>query len=135
GIELFANSEVTKWWSIRGGYTFLRKELVVKPNSKDLNKATAESNDPEHQIMLQSTVNLPYHFQLGTVARYVDRLPKPVVPYYIGLDVRLAWELGKFLELSVVGQNILYKQHTEFIASTPRREIAQSVYGKISCRF
>ncbi|HET7818385.1 MAG TPA: TonB-dependent receptor, partial [Bacteroidia bacterium] len=101
GIELFSNTELTKWWSLRYGYTFLRKELEVKPNSKDLNKATAESNDPEHQIMLQSTVDLPYHFQLGTVVRYVDKLPKPAVPYYIGLDVRLSWELGKFLELSV----------------------------------
>lgn len=135
GAELSFNSQLTKWWSIRGGYTFLRKDLVVKYTSKDLNGASAESNDPEHQFLLQSNVKLPYNFEFGTVARYVDKLPKPVVPYYVGLDLRLSWKLGKVLELSVVGQNLLYERHREFKASTPLREIQRSIYGKITCSF
>lgn len=135
GAELSFNSQLTKWWSIRGGYTFLRKDLVVKYTSKDLNGASAESNDPEHQFLLQSNVKLPYNFEFGTVARYVDKLPRPVVPYYVGLDLRLSWKLGKVLELSVVGQNLLYERHREFKASTPLREIQRSIYGKITCSF
>jgi iron complex outermembrane receptor protein len=135
GAELSFNSQLTNWWSIRGGYTFLKKELVVKPNSKDANKGSAESNDPQHQFLFQSNIKLPYGLQLGTVARYVDQLPKPEVPHYIGLDVRLEWKVNKILDLSVVAQNLVYKTHTEYIASTPPRELQRSIYGRITCRF
>ena len=135
GAELSANAQVTNWWSLRGGYTFLRKNLWVKPGSKDLNKATAESDDPEHQFLVQSNMQLPYHFQFGAVVRYVAELPKPVVAAYTGVDVKLGWTFHKFLELSVVGQNLLYNQTREFQASTPIREIQRSIYGKIACRF
>lgn len=135
GAELSLSSQLTSWWNIRAGYTFLMKDLVVKYSSKDLNGASAESNDPQHQAILQSNIKLPYHFEFGTVVRFVDKLPKPKVPYYVGLDLRLGWKLGKVLELSVVGQNLLYEQHREFIASSPVREIERSIYGKITCLF
>lgn len=135
GVELALAYQPTNWWNLRGGYTFLKKELVVKPTSKDLNKASVESNDPMHQFLIQSTVNLPGNFQFGTVMRYVDALPKPKVPSYMGLDLRLAWKLDKVLELSVVGQNLLYDRHREFIASSRIREIERSIYGKITCHF
>lgn len=137
GVEVSANAQVTTWWSLRGGYTFLRKNLWDKEGSKDLNNATAESDDPMHQFLIQSNMQLPKHFQFGTVLRYVGELPKPVVKAYTGLDLKLSWNY-KFLELSVIGQNLLYGQHREFNASTnpPRiREIQRSVYGRIACRF
>jgi iron complex outermembrane receptor protein len=135
GVELAINSQPLSWLNIRGGYTFLKKDLRVKPGSKDLNKASAESNDPENQFLLQAAADLPLHFQFGAVVRYVDKLQKPLVPEYTALDLRLSWKFKKFLELSVVGQNLLNEQHLEFKASTPPREIQRSVYGKIICRF
>lgn len=135
GVELAINSQPLSWLNIRGGYTFLKKDLRVKPGSKDLNKASAESNDPENQFLLQAAADLPLHFQFGAVVRYVDKLQKPLVPEYTTLDLRLSWKFKKFLELSVVGQNLLNEQHLEFKASTPPREIQRSVYGKIICRF
>jgi len=134
GVELSANVQVTSWWNLRGGYTFLKENLWAKEGSQDLNKATAESDDPQHQFLIQSNIQLPKHFQFGTVVRYVAELPKPVVKAYTGLDLKLGWNY-KFLELSVVGQNLLYGQHREFQASTPIREIQRSVYGRIACRF
>lgn len=135
GAELSLTSQLTGWWNLRGGYTLFGKSLRVKPGSQDQNKASAESNDPMHQLLLQSTFDLPYHLQFGFVARYVDELPKPEVPEYLGLDLRLAWKVAKVVELSVVGQNLVYGRHREFIASTPIRELQRSVYGKISCSF
>jgi len=134
GVEVSANAQVTSWWNLRGGYTYLRKNLWDKEGSKDLNHATAESDDPAHQFLIQSNIKLPYNFQFGTVVRYVGELPKPVVKAYTGLDLKLGWNY-KNLELSVVGQNLLYGQHREFQASTPIREIQRSVYGRIACRF
>ncbi len=134
GLELSATHQVTERWKLRGGYSFLKKELSVKPGSRDLNGGTAESNDPVHQFLIQSTVGLPAGLELGTVIRYVDKLPDPFVSSYTGLDVRIGWKFLKVLELSVVGQNLLDKRHIEFIPSNGPREIERSIYGKIICR-
>ena len=136
GLELAATSQLTSWWKVKGGYTLLRKDLSVKPGSKDLNNGSAESDDPENQFQVQSDISLNSHIELGTVIRYVDKLPKPYVPNYFGLDMRIAWKLNKVLELSVTGQNLLCKQHPEFVPSSPSpRQIQRSVYGQITCRF
>ncbi len=135
GVELSATHQLTEWWYLRSGYTFLKKELSLKPGSRDLNEASVESNDPEHQLLVQSSITLPGRIEFGTVIRYIDKLPKPAVADYTGLDLRIAWGITKNIELSVVGQNILDKQHLEFIPSSPApREIERSIYGKIVCR-
>lgn len=135
GCELSLTSKVATWWQLRGSYTIFAKDLKVKPGSKDLNNASAESNDPKNQFLIQSTIDLPYNISFGTFFRYVDELPKPIVPHYFGLDLRLSWKVHEMLEVSVVGQNLLYDTHKEFIASSRPREIERSVYGKIICRF
>ncbi len=133
GVELSVTAQLTDWWNIKGGYTFLKKDLSVKEGSKDTNEGTAESDDPENQLVVQSRIKLPARIELGTILRYVDHLPKPFVPHYFGLDVRIGWKLNKSLELNVVGQNLLNKQHSEFIASSPTaREIQRNIYGKIT---
>lgn len=136
GIELSVINQVADWWTVKGGYTFLKKDLSVKPTSKDANNGTAESDDPQHQFVIQSNIKLPARFELGTIVRYVDQLPKPYVPSYFGLDVRVGWKLSKSIELNLVAQNLLDKHHPEFVPSSPSpREIERSIYGKISCRF
>lgn len=136
GIELSATQQLTDWWNIRGGYTFLKKQLSVKSGNKDMNGARSESNDPENQFLLQSSIELPVGLQLGTVIRYVSKLPQPHVADYTGLDFRIGWKLNKIVELSIVGQNLLDDHHTEYIPSSPSpREIERSIYGKLICRF
>ena len=136
GVELSVSNQPTDWWTLKGGYTFLKKHLSVKPGSLDANHGTAESDDPQHQLIIQSKIKLPAHFELGTVVRYIDQLPKPYVPSYLGLDVRVGWKLNKAIELNLVAQNLLDKRHPEFVPSSPSsREIERSIYSKISCRF
>ena len=135
GIELAFMNQLTSWWSLKGGYTFLKKHLWLKADSKDANDATAESDDPQHQLVIQSNIKLPARFELGTVIRYVDKLPEPYVPSYFGLDMRIGWMLSKTIELNLVAQNLLDKHHPEFIPASPSpREIERSIYGKISFR-
>jgi len=135
GFELAATYQITPSWNLRGGYTFLKKDLKVKPESRDINAGSAESNDPQNQFVVQSSVEVLKWLELGTLIRYVDRLPKPAVPSYTRLDLRIAFKLGKSFELNVVGQNLLDKQHYEFIPSSPApRQIERSIYGKLICR-
>ena len=132
GVELSTLYQLTNWWRLKGGYTFLKKHLSIKASSKDLNGGRAESNDPQNQFLIQSMTDLPAHLELGIVVRYVDVLHKPNVPSYVGLDVQLEWKMNKFITLSVAGQNLLDNRHPEFVPSSPSpREIERSFYGKI----
>lgn len=135
GVELSALWQAADKWRLRGGCTLFRKDLEVKPGSGDLNSGSAESDDPEQQCLLQSMLDLPAGFKLDGVLRYVDALPAPHVPSYVGLDVRLAWAPTPVLELSVVGQNLLKGRHLEFQPSSPSpREVERRVYGKVTWR-
>lgn len=135
GIEFAGNWQATDWWRLRGGYTFLKKKLEIKEGSNDLNGATAESNDHENQILLQSFFDIGNQVEAGIMFRHISKLPQPPVPSYSGLDLRVAWKMTDFLELSVTGQNLLDDRHPEFIPSSPSaRTMVRSVYGQITCR-
>lgn len=136
GFEVSTTYQATSWWNLRGGYTFLKKDMALELGSMDLNGATAESNDPANQFLIQSTIDLPYRFSLGTVLRYVDKLPKPYVSKYFGLDVNLGIHLSKAIELNMVGQNLTVRRHTEFIPASPSpRQIQRNVYGKLTFKY
>lgn len=135
GLELASTFQVSDWWQVKSGYTFLEKDLKVKPSSADLNGGSAESNDPAHQVLVQSNMDLTGGLELGAVARYVSTLPAPEVSEYFGLDIRVGWKVDDFWELSLVGQNLLDDQHTEFIPESPSpRKIPRSFYGKVIYR-
>jgi iron complex outermembrane receptor protein len=136
GLEAAFGAGLTDWWHLRGGYTALKKHLHLKPGSADVNQATAESNDPEHQVLAQSTMDLPGHVALGVVCRYVSALPEPRVDNYIEMDVRIGWQPVESLELAIVGQNLLDHRHPEFVPDSPSpREIERSVYGSLAFRW
>lgn len=135
GLELAAIYQASDRWRLRGGYTFMKKDLQLKPGSHDLNDASVESDDPRNQLLIQSMLDLPGDLQLDAVVRYVDALPDPHVPAYVSLDLRLAWNPTEHLELSLVGQNLLDERHAEFIPASPApRAIERSVYGQIAWR-
>jgi iron complex outermembrane receptor protein len=135
GVELSGNYQVTDCWRLRGGYTFLHKNVTRKEGSLDLNRGRAEGNDPSHQVVIQSLLDLPYGFQLDGTARYVAELPDPEVPDYFTFDLRLAWRYKNNLELSIVGQNLWDNRHGEFGPPETRQQIPRSVYGKVSLQF
>jgi iron complex outermembrane recepter protein len=135
GIEFSGNYQVTKWWRLRGGYTYFEKN-IWSTHSKVLPVSAAfEGVDPKNIGMFQSIMNLPKGFQLDLVGRYTDVLPAvtsniPRVSPYFTFDARIGWQF-KFLELSVVGQNLMSEQHTEAGPS----KISRNIYGRFTCRF
>ena len=135
GAELGAAYQVSERWRLRGGYSFLKKELSLDPGSADINGGTAEGNDPEHQFLIQSSADLPGRLALDVVVRFVDALPNPPAPSHADLDLRLALKATEQLELAVVGQNLLYGQHAEFNAGSPTsHEVQRGVYGRVTWR-
>lgn len=136
GVELSLAWQATDWWRLRGGYTYFRKDIDLG-RSGDINRGRSEGNDPHHQFLIQSMINLPANVELDSVMRYVDNLNQrgPLVPSYVSLDLRLGWRPVPNWEFAVVGQNLLDKRHAEFGAPATRQEIPRSVYGKVTWKF
>ena len=133
GVELSGNYQPFERWRLRGGYTYFHKDLWNKPGhsfSED-NIATL-GNDPEHQFVLQSMLDLPHRFQFDLTARYIDSLPRPELASYFTFDARLGWQYDEHIELAVVGQNLWQEHHLE---SPIGEEIPRSVFGTVTVRW
>jgi iron complex outermembrane recepter protein len=128
GFELADTYQPASWWRLRGGYTYFHKKLSDKPGHHF--DSSSLGNDPSHQVLLQSILDLPAHTQFDGVIRYTSRLPAPPLPGQSSLNLRFAWQVRHW-ELSIVGQNLTDDRHSEF----GLEEISRSVYGKVTTRF
>ncbi|MBA4055200.1 MAG: hypothetical protein C0490_10845 [Marivirga sp.] len=137
GVEFSGTIQAMETWRLRLGYTYFDKKISTTSDLVIPAYSNLEGVDPRNRVMFQSIVDLPLGLQFDITGRYVDELkPIPTVPItpstpaYFAFDVRVAKQF-EHLELSVVGQNLIEKEHVETgIYSIPR-----SVYAKISCRF
>ncbi len=143
GLELSGSWQVLNWWRLHAGYDLLRESIHVKPGRTDATGATNETADPQQQLALRSSMDLPHAVTLDAALRWVDSVyinngptGGPVigtVPSYFGLDSRLAWHVNARLEVSVAGQSLLHARHIEYGFPSPQREqIERSVFGKIT---
>jgi iron complex outermembrane receptor protein len=136
GVELSVKFEPTSWWRVSGNYSYLRRRLQPQPASRDPNRGTLEGNDAPRLFSLWSSMDFPRRTSLDLILRHVGALPQPFVPSYTELDVRFGWRPTDSVEISLVGQNLLDRQHLEFGTASPATaEIERSFYGKVTWRF
>jgi iron complex outermembrane receptor protein len=130
GAEGWASWQILSAWRLNGGFTTLRKDLRLKPDSTDLQgpRNPALSNDPDEQWMLRSSLTPWSSHDLDLTARHVGELPNPIVPAYTAVDARYAWRVRPDLELSLLGQNLFDRRHGEFGAAAVRFEFHRSVF-------
>lgn len=132
GGELTADYHPVAGWRLRLGYTQMHLDLRNKLGST----APAPTyTDPEHQFVLRSGWDLPGQVELDVTYRYVSRLLDARVPAYDEVDARLGWNPTPFVELSLVGHNLLQSRHAEFGSPDPRQQSARSLFGKIVWRY
>jgi iron complex outermembrane receptor protein len=139
GVELSGEYQALEHWRVRGGYTYLNKNLTSTNDLLVPASSAVEANDPSNQVVIQSILDITDQLQFDLVTRYVSSLPAvtlsvpglsiPRVPGYYGLDLRLAWHY-EGLEFSVVGQNLIGGQHREM----GMNEIPRAVYGRVTWR-
>ena len=132
GAELTADWRATDAWRLRAGYSQLHLRLHNVPGST---AAAPTDTDPEHQLSLRSSLDLPGHVEFDATYRLVARLGSVRLPAYDELGVRVGWSPRPALELSLVGQNLLHDRHGEFNAAATRQLIERSIYGKATWRF
>jgi iron complex outermembrane receptor protein len=137
GTEIAPNWKITRWWQVRGSYSFLHMDLKDKPGFTDVGNLLSSylGSSPSSLVGFQSLFNLPKHFELDATYRYSSALPAQLVSSYSTADLRLGWHFGEGLDFSVVGQNLLQPSHKEFGGDPgPLVGIKRSVYGKITWR-
>jgi iron complex outermembrane receptor protein len=138
GTELFATWDVTGRWRVSTGYSWLRMSIVRDPSSHDSTIEQTTGESPEHQYQVRSWLKLHKNLDWDSTLIYVSALPHLAIPGYFRLDSRLGWRLGEFVEIGIVGQNLLSPRHLEFLdthAFILNSEVERSVLGKITWRF
>lgn len=132
GAELTGSYQLADWARLQAGYTEMRIRIRPKPGSTDESFGRAESHDPDRQLLLHLSLNLPGQVELNSGFRYLARTSSYEVPAYAELNMRLAWHPSARLEVAIVGQNLLHDHHPEFGAVATRQEIERSLFGKVS---
>lgn len=134
GAEFFANWNITGRFRISPGYSYFH--MNADGDSSTL--ATPTGVSPNHQFQVRSLLDLPRNLEWDNTVGYVSKLADGNIPAYTRVDSRLGWRVGEFVELSVVGQNLLTARHAEFSDTTYPLDhtlVERSVFGKVTWRF
>jgi iron complex outermembrane receptor protein len=137
GIEIAPVWKPLPWWRVQGSYSYLKMELRRRAGSIDSTTvASTEGASPNHQVVIQSFLNLPRKLEFDQTVRYVSALPAQQVGSYWTADARFSWRATPKLEFSVVGQNLIQPRHPEFGGDPgPLVQVKRSAYGKITFRW
>jgi iron complex outermembrane receptor protein len=133
GGEIAPEWKPASFWRLRGSYSYLHMALRKGPGSLDVGTAPiTDGSSPQHQVLLQSSFDLPKRFTLDLDYRYVSALPGIAIPAYSTGDARLAWSFRRRWEVSFNGRNLLQPEHVEFASGPgPNVGIRRNVYGKL----
>ncbi len=138
GLEVSALWVVDPDWRLRFGYNYQKLKIRAKSGSTDTSIVGLDRNDPHHQFLLNSSMDLRDNWTLDGTLRFVGGLPDQNVDSYTELDLRLGWQYRPNIEFALVGRNLLHSSHVEFGSGTGNTdpvEIERSVMGTVTWRF
>jgi iron complex outermembrane receptor protein len=118
GVEVTGDFRPVPWWRWTANYSWLRVQMTRDPGSADISQERRyEGLSPQHQVQVQSSVDLPRRVMVDWFFRYASELPAGPVPAYATSTVRAAWQPHPRLELAIVGQNLHEARHREWPTS------------------
>jgi iron complex outermembrane receptor protein len=137
GLEWSGNWRPTDKWQFKAAWSWLKMDIRRDVGSNDTSIGTEVGRSPQNQFQFHALHSPADNVDLGTSLYYVDSLPSLNVPSYARLDARIGWRIGRGLELSLTGRNLLDPSHPEFVnASGPRTgEVPRSIFGAATWRF
>ena len=124
GIEVSFDYPVTNWWRLKANYAY---------------QGSDQNNTPKHKFNLSSSFTFKNGILLDIKTYYVDDTDwgDTDIDGYTRLDVRIAKKFfnGK-VELSVVGQNVSDKYHSEsVVVGDTANRVERTVYGQATLWF
>jgi iron complex outermembrane receptor protein len=130
GVEGWGSWRLMPAWRLAGGFVLLREHFDRKEGSRDVGGPSQIANDPRQTAQLRSSWDVTPKIEFDVAARYVGRLPDPVVPAYTVVDARLGWRVIPDLELSLVVQNAFDRKYSEFGTVAARAEFDRAFFVK-----
>jgi len=127
GVEAWIGQQVTPWWRLRGGATWLHRDFRVRPGGSDVGGAASLGHDPSYTLSLRSEVTLPGGFTFDAGLRAVDALENPHIPAYVEADARLGVTVAEGVDLYVTGDNLLHARHFESNDPSRTQSIERSI--------
>lgn len=128
GVEAWSQCEVADWWRINAGGMLLREGLELQAGSTDP-VGTANPNlrnDPKHQWIAHSSLDLPLQMEFDVFLRGVGELSHPVVDAHTAVDARVGYLPADGLEISLIARNLFDERHVEFGAAPSRSALERS---------
>jgi iron complex outermembrane receptor protein len=128
GGEFAAEWHPRAWWKVQTSYSYLRVKGTHSGDALgDVQVTAFENSAPRHQVSLLNNFSLSHDLNLNVRLRYnsetghytLNSQQLTRLAAYTGLDMRLAWQVNRNIELSVQGRNLLKDRHTEFINIFP----------------
>lgn len=139
GVELSFDYQAKEWWRLVLTYTYFKLNISRTTKGRDEFAEFMEGTFPEHQFNIRSQIDLTDEIEFDSTLRYVDSLRSINIEDYFALDLRLAWQVCRDLELSLVAQNLTDEKHEEFHANDfVRGDVAaidRGLYLKANWRF
>ncbi|HEX4273836.1 MAG TPA: TonB-dependent receptor [Bryobacteraceae bacterium] len=142
GVEFSAHWDVTRWWRISPGYSFLEMNVSETSSSRDTGFPATPGDSPKHQAQVRSNIKLPRGVEWDTSVFYVGTLAggstaSGVVPAWTRVDTRFGWRVNDKTEISLTGQNLLTPRHIEFLDGLQviPMETARAVVARVTWRF
>jgi iron complex outermembrane recepter protein len=114
GVEIAPEWRPTESWRLRGSYSYLHMKVYPSPHSGDVGTAPGiQGSSPQHQVSVQSGLDLPKSLQLDLDYRYVSALPGQRVAAYSTGDARIGWRFAREFDLSLIGTSLFQPWHVE----------------------
>lgn len=147
GGEFAFEWHARSWWKVQTSYSHVRvKGVYTNDDAGNSVLRNAENSTPRHQIMVnnhflvapQWSLNLQLRYSSHTTYYPLGTPETAVVPSYTGLNARLAWQVNRQTELSIMGRNLLKDRHAEFISTLPYTrayDMRRSVLAQAVVRF
>ena len=136
GVEIAADWHPLESWRLQAAYTYLYDHISDPQGA--MREDGYLGKTPRHSASLRSSWNLARNWQFDGWLRRTGHLEGGAVPGYNELDLRLAWRPVRDLELALVGQNLLHRQHLEWIGDyvpTPQLAVERAWYIKAKLAF
>ena len=137
GAEMWAQWQAARNWRLIGGLVVQDMEYGVDPGSIDpgVLVTSLAGSDPNYYWSLRSLWNITPRHELDIMLRGSGALSQPEVESYVSMDLRLGWKVSRELELSLLGQNLIGHEHTEFISMLDEDLFDRRLFAKVTWRF
>lgn len=136
GGELSMSWEALASLGVQATYSWLEVDARRDDESNDTTTVATLEGTPQQQASLRAAWQPLLSWQIDGVVRYVDAYRAHQVPAYTEVDLRAAWAVTPFVEVALVGRNLLDRAHPEAgAAPATRSEIERSLYGQVTWRW